>query len=160
MLSLLSQFFPYNWIGVLAAAFTSFIFSFIYFSAIFGRLFSKYSNFTPKDYQNFSKRSFPSLLKHNFFTEILTSIAVCICILYLRAETLEEVLKIVMGIWLAFILPSSVAPVLWENEHVVHSLISLGHRFGALSIQGVIFFLFANLNRYAHELELIEPIAA
>ena len=128
-------------LDLLPALLLNFFFGAFWYGPLFGELYQKSLKISSAELE---KRK----LKGQFFeilAEILGNILFVtfykFLIVHFKLMTLQEILGIGQAIWLGFIFPSQLSPVVWENKPKKLLFIYTAHRLISVLLVGTIFYL-------------------
>jgi hypothetical protein len=121
-----------DYIPVLLATIVSMVIGFLWFSALFGKVWMREMKFTAKDMAAAKKKGMGKNYMLVFITTFITAYVLAHFVQYLNLTTATAGLQLGFWIWLGFFATTQLGMVLWENKSwtlyivtTLHNLVSL-----------------------------------
>lgn len=113
-----------------------------YSPRVFGALWMHSVHMTPEDIEH-SKKKMPVLVCAGFASATVLSCVLAYLMGALGVATLYETVALAIVLWLGFMVPVVLAPVLWEHKPLSYAAINGGYWLVTVVTIGVVMFVLA-----------------
>jgi hypothetical protein len=110
--------FAVNYIGVLVAALVSFMFGWMWFGPVFGKIWMKAMKISPREAEEMSKNGVLVPIFLGFILALIGSYVIAVLIASLGIVTVKGALLLGLIIWLGFFFTTHFGNNMWENKHL------------------------------------------
>ena len=127
-----------NYVAILVASIVSMFIGFLWFSALFGKIWMREMKLTEKDMAAAKKKGMGKSYLIMFITTFITAYVLAHFAGFLALSTVAEGLQLGFWIWLGFFATTQVGMVLWENKSWTLYFITTLHYLASLLVMGAI----------------------
>jgi len=131
-----------NYLAVLVSAVASMIIGGLWYSPLlFGKLWIKLSNVTPKQIEEAKKKGMTKAYILMFISSLVMAYIIAHFVDYVQAVDMITALQLTFWIWLGFIVTVLLSSVLWEGKPVKLFLINISHYLVSIGVMSIILSL-------------------
>ena len=103
---------------IIVGALVTFVFGFIWYGPLFGKVWMKMMNITPAQAEEAQKKGMMGSMVLSIIMNLVSAAVVSSLFVFLSPETLCDFLKIVFVVWVGFVFPVHIGGSLWEGKSV------------------------------------------
>jgi len=110
-----------------------------WYGPLWGELYQKAVHMSSADLEKIKAKGISHLFLLEFLGNMLFVTFYKALIVHFRLVNLEQIIGIGVAIWLGFIVPAQMSPIIWEGKNKTLLFIAAGHKLVSILLVGHIF---------------------